>query len=133
MVNEDDVLPDCPPDMAHMRPTYRDLRQALAQIKELREENERLRAPLRPSLEVLQRMANGLDPFDRGRFQAAMAALPHETPKLTATMNHNTNRNYGDPLDRYNRENRENPELLRQRRLEAEQRQWRVIEGDPAA
>ena len=90
MVNEDDVLPDCPPDMAHMRPTYRDLRQALAQIKELREENERLRAPLRPSLEVLQRMANGLDPFDRGRFQAAMAALPHETPKLTATMNHNT-------------------------------------------
>lgn len=41
---------------------------------------------MRPSLEVLQRMANGIDQFDRGRFQCAVAALPHETPKLSATV-----------------------------------------------
>src|SRR6185436_11973930 len=41
---------------------------------------------MRPSLEVLQRMANGLDPYDAGRFQCAVAALPHETPKLSATV-----------------------------------------------
>jgi hypothetical protein len=85
--------------------TLDDLRTALERIRELEEEVRRLRAgtPLRPSLEVLQRMANGLDPFDRGRFQCAVAALPHETPKLSATVNHNTNMNIGDRLDRARR------------------------------
>lgn len=54
----------------------------------LRELKERLHheATMKSSLEVLQRMANGIDAFDRGRFQAAVAALPHETPKLSASV-----------------------------------------------
>lgn len=54
----------------------------------LRETQGRLEAEatLRPSLEVLQRMANGLDPFDRGRFQCAVEALAYERPKLTANI-----------------------------------------------
>src|SRR5678810_99951 len=87
--------------------TYEDLKMALTHIRKLeskiRDLESRLEAAgnLRPSLEVLQRMANGLDPFDRGRFQCAVAALPHETPKLTATMNHNTNvMDIGDRLIR---------------------------------
>jgi len=42
--------------------------------------------PLRSSLEILQRMANGIDPFDHNRFRCAVAALPHETPKLSANV-----------------------------------------------
>jgi len=77
---------------------------------------------MRPSLEVLQRMANGLDPYDHGRFQCAVAALPHETPKLSATVSHNTNMNFGDMLDR-----------ARKRQIEASG--LRVIDApaDPAA
>jgi hypothetical protein len=44
---------------------------------------------MRSSLEVLQRMANGLDPFDPNRFRCAVAALPHETPKLHETTTRN--------------------------------------------
>jgi hypothetical protein len=44
-------------------------------------------APMRSSLEVLQRMANGLDPFDHNRFKAAVAALQYETPKLSQSHN----------------------------------------------
>ena len=137
MVNEEDVLLDCPPDVAHMRPTYRDLRMALAQIKELREENERLRATFRPSLEVLQRMANGLDPFDRGRFQCAVAALPHETPKLSATVGLVGNvGNPGELLDTFNQRSPMEKKAARQRRLAeaAEAMGLRLIEGgDPVA
>ena len=69
---------------------------------ELREVRDRLFAEgqIRPSVEVLQRMANGIDPFDLGRFKCAVAALPHETPKLSATMNHSTMQlNIGARLD----------------------------------
>ena len=122
--------------------TYEDLKMALTHIRKLeakiRDLESRLEAEgnLRPSLEVLQRMANGLDPFDRGRFQCAVAALPHETPKLSATMSHNTNLNHGGMLDRYTQENKEDPELARQRKVEAQQRfeahRWRLIEGEGA-
>jgi hypothetical protein len=89
------------------------LRDAEAQLRQ--------EAVLRPSLEVLQRMANGLDPFDRGRFQAAMAALPHETPKLSATISAvGSMENIGDRLDRA-------------RRQQIEASGLRVVEGDPAA
>lgn len=90
---------------------------------ELRELRARLddENRMRPSLEVLQRMANGLDPFDRGRFQAAMAALPHETPKLSATISAvGSMGNIGDRLDRA-------------RRQQIEASGLRVVEGDPAA
>lgn len=78
---------------------------------------------MRPSLEVLQRMANGLDPYDHGRFQCAVAALPHETPKLSATIAaFGTMGNIGDRLDR-----------ARQQKIEASG--LRVVESpaDPAA
>jgi cytochrome c556 len=41
---------------------------------------------MRSSLEVLQRMANGIEPFDYNRFRCAVAALPHESPRLTASV-----------------------------------------------
>jgi cytochrome c556 len=66
--------------------TVADLMLALNECTKLRKEIAQLRAPIRPSLEVLQRMANGIDPFDIGRFKCAMAALPHEAPKLSATV-----------------------------------------------
>jgi len=70
---DDTLLPGSP---ASLNATYADLSLALRRIKELEAELDRLRGPIRSSLEVLQRMANGLDPFDRGRFQCAVAALP---------------------------------------------------------
>jgi hypothetical protein len=56
---------------------------------------------MRSSLEVLQRMANGLDPFDLNRFRCAVAALPHETPKLSArvTSLHVGGGNYAQKLE----------------------------------
>ena len=60
----------------------------------------RVEGALRPSIEVLQRMANGLDPFDKGRFQCAVAALPHETPKLSASVNVYRGPSIGDRMDR---------------------------------
>jgi cytochrome c556 len=117
--------------------TYEDLKMALTHIRKLeakiRDLESRLDAAgnLRPSLEVLQRMANGLDPFDRGRFQCAVAALPHETPKLTATVAMvGQMRNYGrledDAPTRWRR---------RQETIEAmEARNMHLVEGtDPAA
>lgn len=75
---------------------------------------------MRPSLEVLQRMANGLDPYDHGRFQCAVAALPHETPKLSATVAMTGQLGgIGDRLDR-----------ARARRIEASG--LRVIESEGA-
>jgi len=104
--------------------TYEDLKMALTHIRKLeskiRDLESRLEAAgnLRPSLEVLQRMANGLDPFDRGRFQAAMGALPHEVPKLSATVAmYGSVRNIGDRLYR-----------ARKRQIEASG--LRVIEGE---
>src|SRR5947208_8699687 len=77
---ENDLLPECPDNMLASRPTYNDLKLALnrigkleRRIVELEAETAQLRGPVRPSIEVLQRMANGLDPFDRGRFQCAVA------------------------------------------------------------
>lgn len=97
-----------------------------AKLTALENENDDLRqqlhanAVLRPSLEVLQRMANGLDPFDRGRFQCAVAALPHETPKLSATVAMvGSMGNIGDRLDRA-------------RRQQIEASGLRVVEGEGA-
>jgi len=60
---EDDLLSGGPPELGA---TYGDLKLALRRIRELEAEIAQLRAPVRPSLEVLQRMANGLDPFTLG-------------------------------------------------------------------
>lgn len=107
--SDNELLPETPPEMLAQRPTYGDLKEALKQLRELRLENERLRTAMRPSLEVLQRMANGIDQFDRGRFQCAVAALPHETPKLSATVGITGQLGgIGDQLDR-----------ARQRRIDA--------------
>src|SRR5436309_361948 len=96
-IEDSELLPDSP---SALKATYHDLALALRRIKELEAENAALRAPIRSSLEVLQRMANGLDPFDKGRFAAAVAALPHETPKLRATINHNFgHKGIGERLD----------------------------------
>src|SRR5215204_2325692 len=115
MTDKTELLEGSPPEL---RATYHDLKLALARISKLEAELERLRAPVRPSLEVLQRMANGIDPFDRGRFQCAVAALPHETPKLSATIaTFGRFTGIGDRLD----EARQRREALR------------VIEGEPAA
>jgi hypothetical protein len=82
--------------------TVGDLKLALRRIKVLEAEIAQLRAPLRPSLEVLQRMANGIDPFDIGRFKCATAALEHETPKLTASVSMTGNLGIADRLDAFN-------------------------------
>jgi hypothetical protein len=79
------------------------LELAEAETSELRERIERERS-MRPSIEVLQRMANGLDPYDPGRFKAAVAALPHETPKLSATVAMFGGLGIGDRLDARKRE-----------------------------
>src|SRR4051812_5210209 len=77
-------------------------------------------ANVRPSLEVLQRMANGIDPFDPGRFKCAVAALPHETPKLSANISHvHTSSGLAERM-----------EAARRRR---ELGELRVIEGGPPA
>src|ERR1041385_190551 len=68
-----------------LKQKVRRLELAEAEARELRERADRENS-MRPSLEVLQRMANGLDPFDIGRFKCAMAALPHEVPKLSASV-----------------------------------------------
>jgi len=73
--------------------------KAEAEARDLREQLHR-EGMKRPSLEVLQRMANGLDPFDLGRFKCAMAALPHEAPKLSATVTMFGHMGIGDRLDR---------------------------------
>jgi cytochrome c556 len=44
---------------------------------------------MRSSLEILRRMANGIDPFDHNRFKAACAALPHESPRLSLNLTGN--------------------------------------------
>ena len=72
-----------------------ELTKRLARAEDqLREADGRLNVEdrMRSSLEVLQRMANGVDPFNRDRMQCAMAALPHETPKLTAAVTVNEHR-----------------------------------------
>jgi hypothetical protein len=79
--------------------TFEDLALALRRIKELEAELARLRTPCRTSLEVLQRMANGIEPFDAGRYKSAVAALPHETPKLSATIATFGGLGIGDRLD----------------------------------
>lgn len=117
-MTEDDLLSGNPPGLDA---TYGDLKLALRRIRELEAEIAQLRAPVRPSLEVLQRMANGIDAFDIGRFKCAMAALPHEVPKLTASMTMIGAMGIGDKLDMLNG----------QRRREAERRGLRVIEGEP--
>lgn len=115
---DDDLLPGSP---ARLQATYEDLALALRRIKELETELERLRAPVRPSLEVLQRMANGLDPFDKGRFQCAVAALPHETPKLSASISQiGFTGGIADRMEAAARRRRDPSEL-------------RVIEGGPPA
>ena len=107
--------------LQRFRETMLDQDAKLARVEvALREAADRLHAEdqMRPSLEVLQRMANGLDPFDRGRFQAAMGALPHEVPKLSATVAmYGSVGNSGDRLDR-----------ARKRQIEASG--LRVIEGE---
>ena len=118
--------------------TYEDLKMALTHIRKLeakiRDLESRLEEAgnLRPSLEVLQRMANGLDPFDRGRFQCAVAALPHETPKLTATVSHSTNKIHWGPIDPLDPDRiargHEKTQKHLQERLEASGLQ--VIEGE---
>jgi cytochrome c556 len=91
---------------------------------ELRELRTKLAADaaMRPSIVVLQRMANGLDPFDRGRFQCAVAALPHEMPKLSASVAtiFDSGGGIGDRLD------------AARRRREAAERGIRVIDGEGA-
>jgi len=93
-------------------------------IEEQRTEIARLRsnAPVRSSLEVFQRMANGLDPFDIGRFKCAMAALPHETPKLSASVSMTGNLGIAERLDQFNRD---------RARQKADERGLRVIEAEP--
>jgi len=88
----------------------RELKDALRECNIARERAESQLAALQrqqgverammPSLEVLQRMANGLDPFDKGRFQCAVAALPHETPKLSASVATFRSLTIGDRMDR---------------------------------
>jgi phosphatidylethanolamine-binding protein (PEBP) family uncharacterized protein len=59
--------------------------------------------PRRSALEVLSRMYNGLDPFDQGRYKAAVAALPHETPRLSANVSETrviTGNGYAAKLER---------------------------------
>src|ERR1051326_7265158 len=94
------------------------LELAETEARELRERLDRDNS-IRPSLEVLQRMANGIDPFDIGRFKCAMAALPHEVPKLTASVSMIGALGIGDRLD------------LANRRRAAEHRGLRVIESEP--
>ena len=81
-------------------------------IKEQRAEIARLRSN-QPLLGVLREIA--IDPSvpPHIRLKAAEVGVGYETPKLSATVNHNTNLNIGDRLDRH--------------------RGLRVIEGDPAA
>jgi hypothetical protein len=92
--------------------TFEDLALALRRIKELEAELARLRTPCRSSLEVLQRMANGIEPFEVGRYKSAVAALPHETPRLSASVAVFGGLGIGDRLDARKRE------------------RLRVIEGD---
>ena len=115
-MTEDDLLPGSPPEVGA---TLNDLRLALRRIRELEAEIAQLRAPVRSSLQVLQRMANGLDPFDAGRFKAAMAALPHEVPKLSASVSMLGTMGIGAQMD------------AALRRREATRRGLRVIEGEP--
>ena len=99
--------------------TYNDLSLALRKIRELETEIARLRAAPRSSLEVLQRMANGIEPFDSGKFKCAMAALPHETPKLSASVSMIGTASIADRLDALNA------------RRKVEERGLRVIEAEP--
>jgi hypothetical protein len=94
---------------------------------ELRAAREQLQreGSVRPSLEVLQRMANGLDPFDIGRFKCAMAALPHETPKLSQNVSVVGSMGLGARLDRLNGKSGDALDRLNKRGM-------RVIEGEPA-
>jgi hypothetical protein len=79
----------------------RRLEASEAEARDLRDQLHRENM-LRPSLEVLQRMANGIDAFDIGRFKCAMAALPHETPKLTASVSMTGSMGIADRLDTFN-------------------------------
>ena len=112
------------PDYKEPEFSYRDLVLALRRIKELEAEVAQLRSatPVRPSLEVLQRMANGIDRFDIGRFKCAMAALPHETPKLSATVGMFGQFGIGDQLDMRRGRKESITEQLNRRGM-------RVIEG----
>jgi hypothetical protein len=109
-----------------LREVKSELREAVARAEradaELHALTGRLavEATLRPSLEVLQRMANGIDQFDRGRFQCAVAALQHGTPRLSASLSQvHTTYNVGDRL-----------EAARARREAS--RGLKVIDGDGA-
>ena len=104
-------------------------------IREQRAEIARLRSN-QPLLGVLREIA--LDPSvpPHVRLKAAEVGVGYETPKLTANVSHNTNMNFGTTLIRRNQENKENPELAQQRRLDAllriEARGLRVVEGEGA-
>lgn len=43
-------------------------------------------SPLYDSMEILMRMANGIDPFDYERFRCATAMLPHQYAKLSRSV-----------------------------------------------
>lgn len=94
-----------------------------AEIARLEDEVERLRTPCRSSLEVLQRMANGIEPFDAGRYKAAVAALPHEVPKLTASVSMVGGLGIGRELDRLNGRRGDSLDRLNKRGM-------RVIDGE---
>src|SRR5437868_9534980 len=89
-----------------------------AEARDLRDQLYR-EITLRPSLEVLQRMANGIDEFDSGRFKCAMAALPHEVPKLSASVSMIGEMGIGAKLDFFNRQR------------QARERGLTVVEGGP--
>jgi hypothetical protein len=110
--------------ISELRDQLRDAQSALYRTEdELREARERLgrEGQMRSSIEVLQRMANGLDPYDAGRFKCAVAALPHETPKLSASVSMIGTASIADRLDAFNRDHA---------RKRAEDRGLRVIEPE---
>ena len=100
-------------------------------IREQRAEIARLRST-QPLLGVLREIA--LDPSapPHVRLKAAEVGVGYETPKLSATISHNTNVDIGGRLLRQTALRVEEREE-RERRQQMEALSLRVIEGDPAA